>query len=102
MSLGDFLGLPIALRACSAAGSKERKAEGGEGSQAVQMYSEEVILKCDGAAAAVVDLHDCLHCFREVNSCLSLLCRRSGCKRGYPKAVFKKKKKIDQSMRTAV
>lgn len=33
------------------------------------MYGKEVILKCDSAFAAVVDLHDWLQCCREVCAC---------------------------------
>lgn len=44
----------------------KKKNGGGDGRKAVQMYGEEVILKCGSAVAAVVDLHYWLQCFREV------------------------------------
>lgn len=89
--MGDFSALLIALGVCNTAGSKEKRGEGKE--PAVQMYSKEVILKCDSAVAAVVDLHDWLWCCREVSLCFCLLCRRSGHKWGYPTAMLKKKKR---------
>lgn len=51
------------------------------------MYGKEVILKCDSAVAAVVDLHDWVQCCKEVSLCLCFLCRRFGHKWGYPTAV---------------
>lgn len=51
------------------------------------MYGKEVILNCDSAVAAVVDLHDWVQCCREVSLCLCCLCRRFERKWGYPRAV---------------
>lgn len=70
----------------------KKKNGGGDGRKAVQMYGEEVILKCGSAVAAVVDLHCWLQCFSKYILCLSLSCRRSGHKWGYPESMLKKKR----------